>query len=429
MVISPPDNWQETGRAKGDKYDKIIEIIIAHNALVAGDWQGSVLDRLATPPAHVDGERYLIIATATGDWVGREDDIAESDGSSWSYVTPTEGSKVWVEDENAIYMFITSWIIWEDQSVATSSTPTFAALILTAALVEAYGGTNQTTYAQGDLLYASAVNTLAKLAKGTNLDFLQIGATIPAWATPGPTNQHTGLITYAQGDLLYASAVDVLARLAKGTSGKFLQIGATIPSWVDNPNTDIAWNATTVSQAEAEAGSATTDRKWTAERVKQAIEALGALWNSDNSPAVTRYYSISPVVIGASLQDDAQGSHKWEFDEGFNKAKTNEVGQSDFGINLPDGAIVTGFYAYTQHLTAASSSIKLHRHLHAGGTLALMAEITPTTTAGERSDESISSATIDNSLYSYCVELVSNNTNFWDIFSIWIRYTVVRPQP
>lgn len=34
------------------------------------------------------------------------------------------------------------------------------------------------------------------------------------------------------------------------------------------------WDATTVSQVEAEAGTATTDRKWTAERVKQAIVAL-----------------------------------------------------------------------------------------------------------------------------------------------------------
>ena len=35
------------------------------------------------------------------------------------------------------------------------------------------------------------------------------------------------------------------------------------------------WNAEIVSQAEAESGTATTARKWTAERVKQAIDALG----------------------------------------------------------------------------------------------------------------------------------------------------------
>lgn len=41
-------------------------------------------------------------------------------------------------------------------------------------------------------------------------------------------------------------------------------------------HTDIAWNGSTVSQAEAEAGTATTDRKWTAVRVKQAIAALAS---------------------------------------------------------------------------------------------------------------------------------------------------------
>ena len=47
----------------------------------------------------------------------------------------------------------------------------------------AAGGTNQTTYAQGDLLYASAANTLSKLAKGTAGQFLKMnsGATVPEW--------------------------------------------------------------------------------------------------------------------------------------------------------------------------------------------------------------------------------------------------------
>jgi hypothetical protein len=62
----------------------------------------------------------------------------------------------------------------------------YAAASLTAdvsgVLPAANGGTAQSTYAQGDLLYASAANTLAKLAKGTSGQLLQIGATIPAWA-------------------------------------------------------------------------------------------------------------------------------------------------------------------------------------------------------------------------------------------------------
>jgi len=64
------------------------------------DWQNSVLDELDTPPpgSPTTGDRYLIIATATGDWVGHEDDIAEWNGASWDFITPNKGYAVWIED-------------------------------------------------------------------------------------------------------------------------------------------------------------------------------------------------------------------------------------------------------------------------------------------------------------------------------------------
>jgi len=63
------------------------------------DWQESVLDELATPPGTPStGDRYLVIATATGDWTGHEDDIAEWDGSAWDFTTPTKGAAVHIED-------------------------------------------------------------------------------------------------------------------------------------------------------------------------------------------------------------------------------------------------------------------------------------------------------------------------------------------
>ena len=51
----------------------------------------------------------------------------------------------------------------------------------------AKGGTNLTTYTAGDILYASAGNTLGKLAKGTAGQALKMnsGATAPEWAEGG----------------------------------------------------------------------------------------------------------------------------------------------------------------------------------------------------------------------------------------------------
>lgn len=48
---------------------------------------------------------------------------------------------------------------------------------------EAYGGTNQSTYTTGDLLYASASNTLSKLAIGSSNQVLTVSGGVPTWAT------------------------------------------------------------------------------------------------------------------------------------------------------------------------------------------------------------------------------------------------------
>lgn len=69
-------------------------------SLVQGlDWQQSVLGELDTPPGTpATGDRYLVIATATGDWLAHEDDIAEWNGTSWDFTTPNAGFAVWIED-------------------------------------------------------------------------------------------------------------------------------------------------------------------------------------------------------------------------------------------------------------------------------------------------------------------------------------------
>ncbi|TGT42785.1 tail fiber domain-containing protein [Mesorhizobium sp. M8A.F.Ca.ET.165.01.1.1] len=62
-------------------------------------------------------------------------------------------------------------------------------------LAEANGGTNQSTYSQGDMLYASATNTLSKLAKNTsNSRYLSNTGTNnnPAWAQIDLSNGVTG---------------------------------------------------------------------------------------------------------------------------------------------------------------------------------------------------------------------------------------------
>lgn len=69
--------------------------------------------------------------------------------------------------------------------------PTWGAVSLTAdvsgTLPIANGGTNITTYTTGDILYASATNTLSKLAIGSTGQILKVVGGVPAWATDAAT--------------------------------------------------------------------------------------------------------------------------------------------------------------------------------------------------------------------------------------------------
>jgi hypothetical protein len=52
-------------------------------------------------------------------------------------------------------------------------------------LVEKAGGTHQSTYTTGDTLYASAANTLSKLAIGTAGQVMTVAGGVPSWAAGG----------------------------------------------------------------------------------------------------------------------------------------------------------------------------------------------------------------------------------------------------
>lgn len=92
------------------------------------DWQNSVLSRTQTdPPASPSqGDRYLIPSGATGDWSGHDGQIAEWDGSQWTYTTPNKGFAVFVEDEARLLIYDgTNWVYLE--SVLNHSNLTISA--------------------------------------------------------------------------------------------------------------------------------------------------------------------------------------------------------------------------------------------------------------------------------------------------------------
>jgi hypothetical protein len=61
--------------------------------------------------------------------------------------------------------------------------------------------------------------------------FGRTGAVVAVAGDYGPTLGGTGLTSYAVGDLLYASAINTLAKLAAGTNGYVLTLAAGLPTW------------------------------------------------------------------------------------------------------------------------------------------------------------------------------------------------------
>ena len=76
------------------------------------------------------------------------------------------------------------------------------------------GGTGLTSYTAGDLIYYASGTAFTKLAIGSAYQALQVnaGGTAPSWQPSASS------VLTAQGDLLYASAANTLARLAKNTT-------------------------------------------------------------------------------------------------------------------------------------------------------------------------------------------------------------------
>lgn len=91
--------FDDTGSSANDIWSasKITEYVT--NSIAGMSWQAPVKSKTATPPASpTTGDRYLVIATATGAWAGKEGQIAEYDGTNWVFTTPVDGMAVFIED-------------------------------------------------------------------------------------------------------------------------------------------------------------------------------------------------------------------------------------------------------------------------------------------------------------------------------------------
>jgi hypothetical protein len=87
----------------------------------------------------------------------------------------------------------------------TPSTATTGAVTLAGTLGATSGGTSQSTYTTGDIIYASATNTLSKLPIGTSGQVLSISSGVPSWSSAsGSTTLTTDSFTATAGQTSFS---------------------------------------------------------------------------------------------------------------------------------------------------------------------------------------------------------------------------------
>ena len=130
----------------------------------------------------------------------------------------------------------------------TPNTATTGAVTVAGTLVAANGGTGQSTYTIGDILYASATTTLAKLAAVAAGSYLRSAGTgtAPVWSTVTIPNAAT------LGDIWYGSAANVVTALTgniTATKQYLSQTGtgtvSAAPAWSTIAGSDVTGAALT----------------------------------------------------------------------------------------------------------------------------------------------------------------------------------------
>lgn len=352
--------------------------------------------------------QVLTLASGIPTWATPTTGTVTSVSGTLNRITSTGGATP-VIDISAAYVGQTSIT-----TLGTVTTGTWNASTIT----ETHGGTNQTTYATGDILYASAANTLSKLAAGSNTQVLTLAGGVPTWASPT-----TGTVTSVSGTLNRITStggstpvIDISASYVGQSS--ITTLGTITTGVWNGTNIDLAHGGTNASLVASNGGifystasaGAILAGTATARQMLQSGATAAPAWSTSTWPATTTVnrilYSSATSVVG-------------EITTANNSIlSTDGSGVPSLGTSLSNDYTFTSATAgATRTLTVSNTdntntaSIALIKAVTGGASAgdALFQASTTTTTWSFGVDNSVTSPTVDPFVIAQGAALGTNN--------------------
>lgn len=177
-----------------------------------------------------------------------------------------------------------------------------------------FGGTGQSTYTTGDILYASASNTLSKLAAGAANAILTMSGGVPSWsaAAGGGFMETQVVITSAQVKALRATPITIVA--APG-AGKFINVvtmawkltygGTSAFTAATGQTIPLAYTNTAGSPL-ATSGFSNTSIVATSNQIGYAVmtNSVGIAATSRENQPIVAYNSSATEITGNAANDN-----------------------------------------------------------------------------------------------------------------------------
>jgi hypothetical protein len=205
--------------------------LVSSATIAAGDLSGTVaVAHGGTGVASLTSNALLVGGSTVGALSGTASgQVATWSGTAWTATAPATSGTV---------TSVSSSTTMSGLTLATANGTTTPAITLSGTLGVTSGGTNITSYAVGDLLYADTTTSLAKLADVATGSALISGgvSTAPSWGKIGLTthisgtlavgNGGTGATTLTQYGVLVGNGTSTVAVTAAGTTSQYLKSGA-----------------------------------------------------------------------------------------------------------------------------------------------------------------------------------------------------------